>query len=143
LSLYYLYYFNIIPNFIANILPNLLASLNIPNFLINNLISLNSLFGLIPLYGNPEFLAITIAFTVFVMFQIFNAINNRANSKEKNNFFLIAISASVILQLVVIYVPFFEEIFKTTAIGIVDWILILIVAATIFVSDKIANRFIK
>ena len=90
--------------------------------------------------GNETF-AITMAFTVFVMYQIFNAINNRANSKEKNKFFWIAISASFVLQVLVIYLPFLQGIFKTTAIGIIEWVLIILVSGTILISDKIVNRF--
>lgn len=90
--------------------------------------------------GNIK-IATTVAFTVFVMYQLFNAINNRANSNEKNNFFWIAISISFLLQLLVIYLPYLQGIFRTTAIGIIEWILIVIVAATILVSEKILNRF--
>lgn len=92
--------------------------------------------------SNNLALATTVAFTVFVMYQIFNAINNRSNSKEKNNFFWISISASFLLQLVVIYLPYLQGIFKTTAIGAMEWILIIIVAGTILISDKIVNKFI-
>ena len=87
--------------------------------------------------------ATTVAFTVFVMYQIFNAINNRANSKEKNNFFWIAILASFALQLLVIYLPYLQGIFRTTAIGITEWILIVIVAGTILVSERILNIFMN
>ena len=90
--------------------------------------------------GNIK-IATTVAFTVFVMYQLFNAINNRANSNEKNNFFWIAISISFLLQLLVIYLPYLQGIFRTTAIGIIEWILIVIVATTILVSEKILNRF--
>lgn len=87
-------------------------------------------------------LATTVAFTVFVMYQLFNAINNRANSKEKNSFFWIAILASFILQLLVIYLPYLQGIFRTTAIGPMEWILIVIVAGIIFISDRIVNRIV-
>ncbi len=89
--------------------------------------------------GNIK-IATTVAFTVFVMYQLFNAINNRANSNEKNNFFWIAISVSFLLQLLVIYLPYLQGIFRTTAIGITEWVLIIIVAATILVSEKILNK---
>lgn len=91
--------------------------------------------------SNNLALATTVAFTVFVMYQIFNAINNRSKSKEKNNFFWVAILASFLLQLLVIYLPYLQGIFKTTAIGIMEWILILIVAGTILISNRIVNRF--
>jgi len=87
--------------------------------------------------------AMTIAFTTFVMFQIFNAFNCRAKSNEKNNFFYIAIAASFILQLLVIYLPYLQIIFRTTAIGIFDWILLLLVSATILISEKVVNKFMS
>lgn len=92
--------------------------------------------------GNVK-IATTMAFTVFVMYQIFNAINNRANSKEKNNFFWIAIFASFLLQLLVIHLPQLQGIFKTTGIGIVQWILIIIVSGIILLSERIVNRFLS
>jgi len=90
--------------------------------------------------GNIK-IATTVAFTVFVIYQLFNAINNRANSKEKNNFFWIAISVSFLLQLLVIYLPYLQGIFRTTAIGVTEWVLIIVVAATIILCEKILNRF--
>jgi len=87
-----------------------------------------------------EIKAMTIAFTTFVMFQIFNAFNNRAKTKEKNNFFWVSILACIILQLLVIYLPYLQTIFKTTAIGILDWILLIIISATILLSERIVNK---
>ncbi|MDR2967815.1 MAG: cation-transporting P-type ATPase [Methanobacteriaceae archaeon] len=84
--------------------------------------------------------AMTVAFTTFVMFQIFNAFNCRAKSDEKNNFFFIGIIASFLLQLFVIYLPYLQMIFRTTAIDIFDWILLVLVAATILVSEKVVNN---
>ena len=86
--------------------------------------------------------AMTVAFTLFVMFQLINAFNNRSNSKVKNKFFGLAIIASFVLQLIVIYVPYLQEIFRTTAIGIEDWIIIILVSLTIIVSDRIMNKLI-
>ncbi|MDR3222725.1 MAG: calcium-translocating P-type ATPase, PMCA-type [Methanobrevibacter sp.] len=89
-----------------------------------------------------EGLAMTMAFTVFVVYQLFNAINNRAKSNEKNNFFWIAISASFLLQLLIIYIPFLQTIFKTTGLEILDWILILIVSSTILIAERISSHFL-
>ncbi|MCL2115996.1 MAG: calcium-translocating P-type ATPase, PMCA-type [Methanobrevibacter sp.] len=89
---------------------------------------------------NIEIKAMTIAFTTFVMFQIFNAFNCRAKSNEKNNFFFIAIVASFILQILVIYVPYLQIIFRTVAIDLFDWILLILVAATILISERLVNK---
>ena len=86
--------------------------------------------------------ATTVAFTVFVMYQLFNAINNRSNSKERNNFFWIAVSASLVLQLLVVYLPFLQEVFHTTSLELWHWLLIIPVAGTILLSERIVNKFI-
>lgn len=94
-------------------------------------------------YSNDLRIATTVAFTVFVMFQIFNAMNSRAKSDEKNKFFWVSIVLSLLLQLIVIYAPVMQGIFKTTYIGIFEWILILIVSGTILISERIVNKFIS
>ncbi len=90
--------------------------------------------------------ATTVAFTVFVMFQIFNVFNCKSEvsfSNISNKFLFIAISLSLLLQLAVIYVPFLQGIFETTALSIIDWIIIIIVSSLILVSDWLAEKFIK
>ncbi|MEN6291780.1 MAG: calcium-transporting P-type ATPase, PMR1-type [Methanobacterium sp.] len=89
--------------------------------------------------------ATTIAFTVFVMFQIFNVFNCRAEkfSNFSNKFLVVAIGLSFLLQLAVIYVPFLQGVFRTTALSIIDWVAIIIVASLIFLSDWLVERFIK
>ena len=87
--------------------------------------------------------AMTVAFTTFVMFQIFNAFNCRAKSDEKNKFFFIAVFASFILQILVIYVPYLQIIFKTTAIDLFDWILLILVASTILISERAVNKLMS
>lgn len=89
--------------------------------------------------------ATTIAFTVFVMFQIFNVFNCRAEkfSNFSNKFLVVAIGLSFLLQLAVIYIPFLQGVFRTTALSLIDWAAILIVACLIFVSDWLVERFMK
>lgn len=84
--------------------------------------------------------ATTIAFTVFVMFQIFNVFNCKSKTGFSNRFLLIAVASSFLLQLVVIYVPFMQGIFETTAIGVFDWVLIFLVSSIILISDQIMVR---
>ena len=87
--------------------------------------------------------AMTMAFTVFVMYQIFNVFNCRSDGGFSNKFFFVAVGASFLLQLGVIYLPFLQGIFRTTSLGPVEWGLILLVACTIFISNWLAERFIK
>ncbi len=92
--------------------------------------------------GDVKTKAITIAFTVFVLYQLFNALNYRSSSKARNTMLWLSLIGSFILQVLVIYVPFLQTIFKTCAIGLFDWALIIIVSAIILVTDKIANRIV-
>jgi Ca2+-transporting ATPase len=92
--------------------------------------------------GASTISAMTIAFTVFVMYQLFNVFNCKAKGMIPNRTLIIAVTLSFLLQLGVVYVPFLQHIFRTTAISYIDWILILIVASTIFLSEYISEKVI-
>ncbi len=87
--------------------------------------------------------ATTIAFSVFVMFQIFNVFNCKAKSGFSNKFLLLAVAASFLLQLAVVYLPFLQGIFRTTALSAVDWILIFLVASIIILTEKLVEIFFE
>jgi len=93
--------------------------------------------------GAEQIYAMSMAFTLFVMYQIFNVFNCRAEHGFSNNFLYIAVGASVLLQLGVIYLPFLQGIFRTTALGLFDWVIILLIASTILVSDWLVERFVR
>lgn len=85
----------------------------------------------------------TVAFTLFVMYQLFNAYNRKANSQKRSNYLYLAILLSFVLQLLIIYLPQLQIIFRTTPIGLIDWMMILIISFTIIVSEKLMNMVIK
>jgi Ca2+-transporting ATPase len=87
--------------------------------------------------------ATSMAFTVFVMYQIFNVFNCRAGHGFSNKFLFIAIGASFLLQLGVLYLPFLQGVFRTTALGLTDWVIILLIASTILISDWLVERITK
>jgi len=87
--------------------------------------------------------AMSMAFTVFVMFQIFNVFNCRSAQGFSNRFLIIAVTSSFFLQLAVIYTPFLQGIFKTTSLSGMDWMIVLLIASTILVSDFIVGRVLK
>ena len=93
--------------------------------------------------GAPSVKAMSVAFTLFVVYQLLNAFNGRANSEKSSKYLYIGIIISFLLQLLIIYIPQLQIIFKTTAIGIADWIMIVITASTIIIVEKIMNRMIK
>jgi P-type Ca2+ transporter type 2C len=99
--------------------------------------------------GNSVLKATTIAFSVFVMFQIFNVFNNsnfmdnKSQGKNSNKYLFIAVASSLILQFCVVYLPALQRIFRTTSISLFDWILIVLVASIILVSDRVVGWYIK
>ena len=87
--------------------------------------------------------SMTIAFTLFVTYQLFNAYNCKADSNKSSKYLYLGILISFILQILILYTPQLQTIFRTTAIGIFDWILIIIVGSTIILTNKIMNKVIK
>ena len=92
--------------------------------------------------NSTESKAMTVAFTLFVMYQLFNAYNRKADSEKPSTYLYLAIILSFILQILIIYLPQLQIIFRTTTIGLVDWAIIIVVAFTIVIAEKIMNRVI-
>lgn len=94
--------------------------------------------------------AITIVFTQTMMFEFFLVFNCRSEKKcafrinpLENKKLLIAIIISLILQVVIIYTPMLQSIFKVVPLDFMDWIMIilfssvaLLVTPEIFIRNK-------
>ena len=93
--------------------------------------------------GSSEGKSMTVAFTLFVMYQLFNAYNRKANSEKPSTYLYLAIIISFVLQILIIYIPQLQIIFRTTSIGLIDWLMIIIVAFTIIISEKLMKKVIK
>ncbi|WP_458455173.1 cation-translocating P-type ATPase [Methanobrevibacter sp.] len=87
--------------------------------------------------------AMTVAFTLFVMYQLFNAYNRKADSDRPSTYLYLAIILSFILQVLIIYIPQLQLIFRTTSINLIDWLVIIIIAFTIIIADKLMTKVIK
>ncbi len=88
--------------------------------------------------------ALTLAFTTFVLFQVFNVFNARAevSSTFTQNFFAngklwLALASVVGLQSAVVHWPSVQAIFGTTALSASDWALAFAVAASVLVLDEL------
>ena len=92
---------------------------------------------------STESKAMTVAFTLFVMYQLFNAYNRKANSTKPSTSLYLAIVISFVLQVFIIYIPQLQVIFRTTSIGLIDWAMIIIVAFTIIIAEKVMKNVIK
>ena len=80
----------------------------------------------------------TIAFTTLIMYQLFNVLNQKSEDKSlfkvgvfSNKWLIISVLISLILQVVVVYVPFMQNLFGTVALGIIDWLWIVLVSSTV------------
>ena len=87
--------------------------------------------------------AMTVAFTLFVVYQLLNAFNGRADSEKSSRYLYLGIIISFLLQLLILYVPQLQVIFRTTSIGPVDWVIIAVVASTILIAQKIMDKVIR
>jgi len=88
-------------------------------------------------------LAVTMAFTLVVMFEMtrVQAVRMRYNiGIMSNKMLIIAMAASIGLQLAVVYAPPLQQIFGTVALGVWDWALILVVCAISFAIVWIKGR---
>ena len=92
--------------------------------------------GLIP--GNESVeRARTLAFTTLVFFQlvnVFNARSDRASAFSRpfsNGWIWAAVAISVVLQILVIYVPFLQAAFGTSPLGVEDWLVCLAVSTLV------------
>ncbi len=97
---------------------------------------------LFSLYLSESFVkASTIALTTLAVFQWFNIWNCRKSGYENNvalppnKGLYLATFIVVLLQICAVYAPAFQKILKTEPLMIFDWVLIILVSLTIFVTD--------
>jgi Ca2+-transporting ATPase len=92
----------------------------------------------------------TMTFTTFVLFDLFNALSCRSQSKSifevgflSNPTFLIAVGLSLIGQLLVIYFPPLQSIFHTESIGFYDMFSIVVLCSSVFWLDELRKLWAK
>ncbi|SDG96102.1 Ca2+-transporting ATPase [Alteribacillus persepolensis] len=89
------------------------------------------------LYEQPDHLvrAQTIAFATLVMAQLIHVFDCRTNgtifdrNPLENKYLTLAVLSSVVLLVLVIYTPMLQPIFHTTALTVVEWMLVLALAS--------------
>ncbi|KAL5895909.1 High affinity Ca2+/Mn2+ P-type ATPase-like protein [Pyricularia oryzae] len=88
----------------------------------------------------------TMTFTCFVLFDMFNALACRSESKSilrgeiglfQNTLFNWAVSLSIAGQLLVIYFPWLQEVFQTEALGFMDLVRLVMICSTVFWADEL------
>lgn len=79
----------------------------------------------------------TMAFNTLVLFSLFNVLNARSDEQSafvslfSNKWLWSAILLSLLLQIVVIYVPFLQHAFSTVSLSLRDWLLCAGVASSV------------
>lgn len=100
--------------------------------------------------SNPAYsYALTMAFSTFVLFQIFNIFNCKTprsvffEELVNNKWLLFAVFITLGLQMAVIYTPVLNTIFSTVPLSVKDWILIIVVASSVLILGEIMKVFKK
>jgi Ca2+-transporting ATPase len=92
--------------------------------------------GLIEGTGTTSY-AQTMAFTTLMMFQLFNVFNARSDDQSafaglfSNTWLWAAVALSLSLHVAVVYVPFLQHAFSTTALALSDWMICVVVASSV------------
>ncbi|KAI8331017.1 PMR1-type calcium-transporting P-type ATPase [Chlamydoabsidia padenii] len=91
----------------------------------------------------------TMTFTTFVFFDMFNALACRSEKQSifkigifSNRMFNLAVGGSILSQLFVIYLPFFQNIFQTDALSFYDLAKITLLTSSVFLVDEI-KKFVS
>ncbi len=93
----------------------------------------------------------TMTFTTFVLFDMFNALTCRSESKSVlfgeirlfgNKMFNYAVAGSLMGQACVIYLPFLQRVFQTEALGLWDLVLMVGIASSVFWVDE-GRKFVQ
>ncbi|MEM3525641.1 MAG: cation transporting ATPase C-terminal domain-containing protein, partial [Thermoplasmata archaeon] len=95
----------------------------------------------------------TLAVTTMVFFQFFQVWNSRSEWESifripvlSNKFLFFSLMGAVIAQLALIYFQPFQAVFKTTALSLSDWLIVLLVSSTVIAVveiDKGIRRIMK
>ena len=86
--------------------------------------------------GNLRY-AQSMTFTTLMLFQLFNVFNARSDERSAfehlftNRWLWAAIAVSVVLQLVVLYVPPLQRAFGTVGLSAQDWLRCVVVASSV------------
>ena len=93
---------------------------------------------------NPNGVWQTMVFTTLVLAQMGNAMAIRSNTESaftmgffSNRIMNIAITATFLLQLALIYVPFFQRFFSTKALAPIDLAIAIIISTVVFFAVEI------
>jgi magnesium-transporting ATPase (P-type) len=91
----------------------------------------------------------TVGFTVLVLAQLFNAFNSRSERESAfrglftNRRLLAAIALSLVLQILVVHVPFLNRAFSTVPLSLADWATCLAIASSVLWIDELKKLLVR
>ena len=91
----------------------------------------------------------TAGFTVLVLAQLFNCFNSRSERDSafkglfQNPRLFAAIAISLVLQIVVVHVPFLNEAFGTTPLTVGDWLMCVAIASSVLWVDELKKLIVR
>ncbi|MEA3417949.1 MAG: calcium-translocating P-type ATPase, PMCA-type [Campylobacterota bacterium] len=102
------------------------------------------------LQNRTEQQALTLAFTTFVLFQVFNTFNARADTGSafnstffQNRALWLSLAGVVGLQFLVVYWPPAQNVFNTTALSTADWGIAALVASSVLMLEEARKKLMK
>jgi len=102
------------------------------------------------LQNRTEQQALTLAFTTFVLFQVFNSFNARADTGSafnsaffQNRILWLALAGVVGLQFLVVHWPPVQNVFNSTALSAADWGLATLVASSVLLLEEARKKLMK
>ena len=94
--------------------------------------------------GTP--VALTMAFTTFVLFQFFNALNARAEQRSvftahlfTNRWLWTSLAAVVVLQALAVQLPLLQGVFGTSPMSAMQWVICVAVASSVLLVEEVAK----
>jgi len=92
----------------------------------------------------------TLAFTTFVVFQMFNAFNSRSEKHSffelgifSNKYLILGVLGSLAMQTAILYAPFFQNLFGVVPLGIADWAMIILLTLPIIIIEETRKWSLK
>jgi Ca2+-transporting ATPase len=94
--------------------------------------------------------AVTLSLTVLVVIEMFNAMNAISDESSlitmppwKNVYLIVAIIFSMTLHVMILYIPFFNNIFGIMPLDGTEWMLVLIFSVPVVFIDELVKLYIR
>jgi P-type Ca2+ transporter type 2C len=94
--------------------------------------------------------AVSLSLTVLVIIEMFNAMNAISDESSlvnmppyKNKWLILAVCASVSLHCLILYIPFFNNIFGIAPLDLNEWALVLIFSFPVIIIEEATKVFVR